>query len=309
VEPRSDDAPASRADASVRARLGALARSAWPARVTWLVLPLLAGPALSDALGDASRPVQVVASIGAWAIWLLVLVATLVPTTVSLTGLRVAAPGAVLASVVALVATGATGAAVVGLATSLVAAAAALAPETAEAFVDGSSYGDERRLPLRVPVALLAGPAQVAWLAVVAGVTAGPLLLAARLWVPGAVVLVVGPLAARWGVRVLHGLARRWLVFVPTGVVVHDPLTLVDPILLRRGVVTSFGPAPADTDAVDLTAGASGLALEARLSEPVSLLPVAPRRTPTELKGVTRILVTPSRPGRVVAEARRRRLA
>jgi hypothetical protein len=144
---------------------------------------------------------------------------------------------------------------------------------------------------------------------VVAGVTAGPLLLAARLWVPGAVVLVVGPLAARWGVRVLHGLARRWLVFVPTGVVVHDPLTLVDPILLRRGVVTSFGPAPADTDAVDLTAGASGLALEARLSEPVSLLPVAPRRTPTELKGVTRILVTPSRPGRVVAEARRRRLA
>ncbi len=310
MEPRPADAAEPRADAPLRARLGSLAHSAWPVRVTWLVLPLLAGPALGDALSEASRPVQLVASVGSWAVWLVVLVATLVPTTVSLTALRIAAPSAVVAAGAALAATGPTAASVVGLAATLCSALAALAPETAEAFVDGSSYGDERRLPLKVPAALLAGPAELAWVAVAAGVAAGPLLLAARQWVGGAAALAVGLPLTWWGVRVLHTLARRWLVFVPAGVVVHDQLTVVDPVLLRRGVVRSLGPAPADTDAVDLTAGASGLALEVRLTQSVPLLPVSRHRhAPPELADVTALLVTPSRPGRVVAEARRRRLA
>jgi hypothetical protein len=125
----------------------------------------------------------------------------------------------------------------------------------------------------------------------------------------GVLALAAGLPATWWGARVLHSLARRWLVFVPTGVVVHDPLTLTDPVLLRRGVVRSLGPAPADTDALDLTGGASGLALEVRLNEPVALVPVARGRRPAEVTDVDALLVTPSRPGRVLAEARRRRLA
>ena len=35
-------------------------------------------------------------------------------------------------------------------------------------------------------------------------------------------------------VRSLHSLARRLLVLVPAGVVVVDPLTLADPVLMRR---------------------------------------------------------------------------
>lgn len=308
MAPRSADASAPRADAPIRARLGALAHSAWPARVAWLVLPLFVGPSLGDALDDASRSVQLVASAGMWVIWLVVLVATLVPTTVSLTALRIAAPSAVAAAGASLAADGASATALVAVAAALCAALAALAPETAEAFVDGSSYGDERRLPLRVPVPLLAGPAELAWLAAVGGVCTGPLLLAARQWVPGVVALAAGVPLAVWGARVLHILARRWLVFVPTGVVVHDQLTLIDPILLPRAVVRSVGPAPADSDAADLTGGASGLALEVRLTEPVSVLPVASRGRPAELRDVSALLVTPSRPGRVLAEARRRRL-
>jgi hypothetical protein len=46
-----------------------------------------------------------------------------------------------------------------------------------------------------------------------------------------------------------------------------------------------------------------------RLTEPVSLLPLAPRQGPTELASVTALLVTPGRPGRVLDEARRRRLS
>ncbi|MGH9235215.1 MAG: hypothetical protein ACRD0R_17970 [Acidimicrobiales bacterium] len=289
-----------------------MAQSPWPARVTWLLLPLAAGPALGDALAEQladERAVQIVASAGAWLVWVAVLVATLVPTTVSLTVLRIAAPTAVLASLAALVTVGTTGAAVGGLAAALVAALATLAPETAEVFVDGSSYGDERRLPLRVPAALLAGPAELAWLAAVAGPVAGPLALAAGRWVVGVLALAAGLPAAWWGARALHSLARRWLVFVPAGVVVHDPLTLAEPVLLRRGLVRSVGPAPADTEALDLTGGASGLALEVRLSEPVALVPVARRRLTAEVTDVDALLVTPSRPGRVLAEARRRRLA
>ena len=311
MDPSPADARAARAPRSgllAPGRVSALVHSPWVARITWIALALLTGPALGDALADTSRPVQLVASVGAWALWLGVLVATLVPTTVSLTALRIAAPSAAVAAFAALVDAGASATTIVGLAAALAAALAALAPETAEAFVDGSSYGDERRMPLKVPIALLAGPAELAWVAVVAGLCAGPLLLGARQWVAGGVALAVGLPAAWWGVRVLHVLSRRWLVFVPTGVVVHDQLTLVDPILLRRGVVRSVGPAPADSGALDLTGGAAGLALEVRLNETVTLLPVAKRRSPAELEEVTAMLVTPSRPGRVVDESRRRRL-
>jgi hypothetical protein len=310
---RAVDSPAAdpsgpRATTPRRDRLGALARSAWPVRVSWLALPLLVGPALGDALAGASRPVQLVASIGAWAAWAAALVATLVPTTVSLTALRLAAPSGVAAALAALVADGPGPATVTGLAGALVVAMIALAPETAEVFVDGSSYGDERRLPLRTPAGLLLGPAELAWAAVVAGVAAGPLLLAARQWAAGAAAVVVGVVAAWWGARALHTLARRWLVFVPTGVVIHEPLTLLDPILVRRNQVLAFGPAPADSEALDLTGGASGLALEMRLIVPIEVVTAGPRRGSAELAEVTAVLVTPSRPGRVVAEARRRRI-
>lgn len=308
MTPRSADASLPRASDSLRDRAAALAHTAWPVRLTWLILPLTLGPALGDALADSSRPVQLVASVGAWAVWAAVLVATLVPTTVSLTVLRIAAPGAAAVAVWALVATGASGAAIVGVVAALAAALVAGAAETAEVFVDGSSYGDERRLPLKVPLALLAGPVELAWVAVVAGLCAGPLLLAAKQWVAGGVALGLGIPAAWWGARVLHTLARRWLVFVPAGVVVHDPLALIDPILLRRGIVRSLAAAPAGTDALDLTGPAPGLAVEIRLVEPVPLLPVPARGVSAELTDVHAILVSPSRPGRVVAEARRRHL-
>jgi hypothetical protein len=291
--------------------VGALLHTAWPVRVAWVLLPLLAGPALGDALAElpaGERALQVACSAALWGGWAAVLVATLVPTTVSLTVLRFAAPAAVVTSVAALTVTGASVAAIVGTAGCLVAALVALAPETAEAFVDGSSYGDERRLPLRVPVAVLAGPAEAAWAAAVLGVLAGPLALASGRWLVGAVLVAAGLPAVRWGALAMHTLSRRWLVFVPTGFVVHDRLALLEPVLLRRGEVRSLGPAPAGSDALDLTAGASGLALEVVLAAPVELLPVARGRT-TDLVSADRLLLTPSRPGRVLDEARRRRIA
>jgi hypothetical protein len=286
-----------------------IARSAWPVRAAWLLVPLGLGPATAEALDGASRPVQLVASAGAWAGWLAVLVATLVPTTLSLTIVRVGGPAAGAAGVAALAAAGPSAATLVGVVVGVLAALVALAPDTAEAFVDGSSYGDERRLPLRTPGALLLGPVELAWLAVVAGIAAGPLLLAARQWVAGAVALAIGaPLALRAS-RSLHGLSRRWLVFVPAGLVVHDPFTLAEPVLLpRRGIRSLAAGDRRAPGTVDLTAGAGGLAVVTTMVEPVSVLRAAPRRTPTELVEAVAVAFTPSRPGRVLAEARRRRI-
>jgi hypothetical protein len=279
----------------------------WPARLTWLILPLVAGPALGDSLAGASRPVQLTASLGLWLGWAGVLVATLVPSTVSLTALRVAAPAGV-ASALAAAAGGVEGADVLAVTGTVLAALAAFWPVTTETFVDGSSYGDERRLALRAPAPLLAGPVEAVWAVVVAGLAAGPLLLAARQWAIGGVVLAAGLPAAWWGLRILHTLSRRWVVLVPGGLVLHDPLAIVDPILVRRASVRSFGPAPADTEALDLTRGALGLALELRLAEPVPLLVVRGRGA-SESVSANQLLVTPARPGALLVEARRRRLA
>ena len=285
----------------------------WPVRCAWLLLPLLAGPVLAEALDTAGRPVQVVTSLGLWGGWLAGLLATLVPRTLTLTLLRLLASGGVVFVGAAAVASGDASAVwrVVGLVSMLVTAVLAFLPEVGRLFADGSGYGDEQRFPLRVPAPLLAGPVPLAWGAVVAGVTAGPLLLAARMWVVGAVALAAGAVAAWWGARALHVLARRWVVMVPAGMVLHDPLALGDPVLLRREQVQGLDPAPADSSALDLTRGALGLALELRLVEPVELTvaagPSGPAAAQEAVKAAS-VLFTPTQPGALLAAARSRRI-
>jgi hypothetical protein len=278
--------------------------------VLWVSLLLTAGPALAAALEPRSRPVQVVASMGAWAAWAGVLGAALVPRTTSLTAVRIVVPAAVPALAWAALATGAAGPrvdALVGLGTAVAATVLVLSAFVGDGFVNGSSYGDERRLPLRPPAPLVLGPVPLAWAACVTGVLAGPLLLAAGQWVAGAAATLAGGVAAVLATRALHGLARRWLVFVPAGFVVHDPLALAEPVLCARRVVRRIGPAPADTAATDLTGGALGLALQVDLAEPA---PAASRvrRGAAGTVELTSFLVTPSRPGAVLREARRRHL-
>jgi hypothetical protein len=287
----------------------------WATAIVWLLLPFLAGPAFGDALDPRSRSVQLVATIGLWAFWLIGLVAALVPSTISLTAIRVLAPASVAAALWAALVTpdGASTPESVALGLTTLAAVVALSAPVGDRMVNGSSYGDERRMPLRPPGVLLFGPIELTWLVVVAGVVAGPMLLGARQWVVGGVALVLGWLLAGLGLRILHGLSRRWFVFVPAGVVVVDQMALTDAFLVLRQRVDSIGPAPAETQALDLTVGAVGLALELRLTQPDLVVPAPPRRLgggpatidPVEVESV---LIAPTRPGWVLAEATRRRL-
>jgi hypothetical protein len=281
----------------------------WPARLTWGLLPLLLGPSLGDALDEHSLAVARTGSGLAWLTWAGVLVAVVLPTTVSLTALRIATPAALAVANWGAIADdpGATDAlAVAGAALAVV---AAFSPLTGDAFVDGSAYGHERRFALRVPPALVLGPVPLAWLGAVVGPIAGPLLLAARAWFTGAVVLAVGLPSAIVSVRALHGLARRWVVLVPAGVVLHDPHALADAVLFPRARIRRLGPAPAGADdgRRDLTQGALGLALELELDEPVEVAPRRRGRT-VEVEEVQRLALTPSRPGALLAEAAARRL-
>jgi hypothetical protein len=280
----------------------------WPARITWALLPLAVGPALGDALDGSTRAVALTGAVLAWGTWATVLVAVIIPRTVSLTALRIAAPAALVTAAWAGLVGDVGWADLVGVTWAALVGVAALAPTTGDAFVNGSSYGDERRLPLRVPGPLLLGPLPLAWAVAVAGPVGTALLLAARQWVAGFALLVVGVPAAAMAVRALHGLARRWVVFVPAGLVLHDHHALVDPVLFPRSSIAGLGPAPAVTDgAMDLTLRSLGLALELRLREPLEVAPRRPDRA-VQVEAVDRLLFAPTRPGELLAEAGRRRI-
>ncbi|QXC63116.1 hypothetical protein KSP35_10220 [Aquihabitans sp. G128] len=281
---------------------------AWPARALWLALALLSTGSLADALDGRSTAVALVARVGLAVGWGGGLVALLVPRSSALTALRVLVPAGLAAALAALVAGSTTdGADVAAIAVAAVAAAWVLAPWIGGAWVDGSSYGSERRLLLRPPALFTFALVPLTWLVVVLGAAVGPLLLAARQWALGAVVLVLGWAAAAAGVRSLHQLARRWVVLVPTGLVVHDPLTMPEAQLFLRTMVHGLGPAPVDVEADDLTAGAPGLALLLTLDEPAELL-LRSRGRDTATRTSTAILITPSRPEQLLDAARQARI-
>jgi hypothetical protein len=280
----------------------------WPLRAIWILIPFTTGVLIDAALDGRLTSFRIGTRAIFWTLWGLVLVAMLVPRVATLTFVRVvvaAGPGAALWATAA---TEVDARALTGLVVALVAALAVLLAPVGEAFVDGSSYGDERRMPLRPPVAVLAGPVPFAWAVAVAGSLAGPMLLLAQRWIVGLAVTVVGvPLAAA-AVRALHQLSRRWVVFVPAGFVLHDHLALREPVLFGRNDVVGLGPAPAGTGAHDLTAGAAGLALQVDFALPVEVAPSSPGDEVTELVGITQFLFMPTRPGHVLLEAERRRL-
>ncbi len=277
-------------------------------RLLWLSLPVTVGPAVEDALAGTSTPVTWVTAVGLWLAWAAGLLALLVPRTVSLTVLRVDGPGVAVVAVIASVRGGVEGADLLAVAVAALVLVVGAWPTVGEGLVDGSSYGPEKRLPLRVPPSLALGPAPLAVAVVLVGLSAGPLLLAAEQWVLGVVVTVVGAGLAVLAARSLHGLSRRFLVFVPGGVVVHDPLTLVDPVLLPKAGLASVGPAPADTDAEDLTMGAGGLVMELRLQQPSDLVRRRPGRAPDESVTTAAVLVAPTRTAAFLTDARERNL-
>jgi hypothetical protein len=207
--------------------------------------------------------------------------------------LRVTGPSAVVVTVLAAPSAGGISAAL-GITAAVVAAGFALSAPVARAAGNALAYGDESRFPLRIPPALKYSLVPVAVVVVSVGVTSGPLFLADERYILGGIALIIGLPAAAFFARSLHALSRRWLVLVPAGVVVVDPLILLDPALIRREQVLRVGPVRKEhpADALDLRLGTTGTTLLMMMREPITF---ARRegRTGGAPRGATEVLVAP----------------
>ena len=290
------------------------AQWAWALRAVWATLPVTFGLLLGDALADTSRPIQLTVVGGAWLLWAAGLVATLVFHPIGLVVLRPTAVLAVAAAGWATVHTRggpswSSASIALGAGAAIVAVIAAFSPETGHLAVNGPAYPNERRFLLRPAAVYLLGPIPLAAALLVGGLVTGPLLLAARQWIAGAMAVAVG-VALVWATtRSLHAVARRFAVFVPAGFVVHDANALREPVLFLRAKVERFRVADESSDALDLTGGAAGLVVEVDLREKVEVTKVSGPRDRGETGGTARFLIVPTLPGRLLAEAAERRYA
>lgn len=276
----------------------------WLLRLLWLLTGLAAGAALDGAVGDgtAATVTRIVLGVG----WIGGVAAMTVPAVRSLTAVRVVVPLAVPAAAAMWVGGADDVNAVLALAAAAVTTVVACSAELGRAFVQASAYGAEDRHPLRPPAAYLAA-AIASWLVAAVGLTLGVSFVAASRWAVGIPIAAVGALVAAWSLPRWHRLARRWLVVVPIGLVLHDHLVLAETLMLRRHEIAGLALAPADTEAADLTGPAGGHAIEIRTTAPVTAVYAGTPRSPGgRAVHLTACLVAPSRPGRALAAASRR---
>jgi hypothetical protein len=239
-------------------------------------------------------------STGWWLVVAVIVVALVVPSAIGLTALRMVAPLTVAIAVTAVVLGASAAIGAVAIALAAVVALLAMSGEVGEAMVQGSAYGKEHRLPLRPPAALLL-PVTVSWVVWAAAVITAALLLGAQQWVSGIAATTLA-MSLTWLLATRsHRLSLRWLVLVPAGLVVHDPVVMGETLMVPRANVAVARLALADTQAADLTGPAAGVALDIAVRDMV-LAVFAPTRTQPKGRAihVQSFLVAPSRPGRAL---------
>lgn len=254
----------------------------WMVRIAWVLLALVPAP-IGDAVAASGRTAQVVFTLTAWLVWAVGVGAVAWLSPVSLTVIRSLAPLAVVGLVVATLSRpGLAEAAVlwplVAVALGVVAAFGAFFPDYAAAHVQASAYGAESRLPLRVPVPQIA-PIVLAWVLAVGSVAALLFALAGEVWWLAACFVVVAGLFVWVAATRLHRFARRWLVLVPAGIVVHDHLLLAETFMVKANAVTSVRIAESPGEALDLSGVTRGalLLVSMREAENLALSPYLAR--------------------------------
>jgi hypothetical protein len=276
----------------------------WGARVLWVATAVAGALSLSQASRHLTTVPHFILVTAWWLAMAAVLLALIVPGPTSLTITRVVAPVA-LPSVI-LTWLGGGPAATAATATALAAASAVLlsSAELAELLVQGAAYGDERRLPLRTPAGVKVA-ATVVWAAWCASTLGAAAALWHRSWALAIfLALIAGALKLLTLTR-MQRLSNRWLVLVPAGVVVHDPLVLGETLMVQRSNLRSAALALADTDAADITGPAAGMAIEIAVHEMVTAIFPASQEHPTgRAVHMAAFLVSPSRPGRALRALR-----
>jgi len=268
----------------------------------WAAQPFTVGPLIGEALDQTFHTFRTATTWMVWLSWLAVLIILAIPRPLTLTLGRITAPAIIPAAVWAAFTADSDSTIIIGLLSAAAVAITVLLPVVGERFIDGASYGDERRFVLRPPGQVLLFLLVPTWALTVAAVAAGPLFLANQDWLIGAILIVVGAPVALIGYRALSRITSRFVVFVPNGVVIHDYGVLAEPVLFKTHEIAALGPARADTAARDITSQALGLAIEMRFAEPIKLPMVTSRGHAEELP-IEALMFSASRPAALLATA------
>jgi hypothetical protein len=279
----------------------------WLARAAWLAVAIAGGAAIGAALDDHSRAVQVAGTLAAWIGWAVGAIALAIPGVSTLTLARATVPASLIVAAVTIV-DGVGAAQAIGLLAPALAASALVATaEFGRVYIQASAYGAETRFGLRPPIGYLVACA-ASWLVTMTAVILAVPAFAGRAWVLAAATVTVaaGGLAVlprRW-----HLLSRRWLVLVPAGIVVHDPVVLADTLMLPRGSVATVAvdDRRTPTRAADLTGPTPGIGVELVLNAVATavLAPTPARREGTPVR-LSALVVSPTRPGAAVTAIRK----
>lgn len=273
----------------------------WALRVLVGCLPFI-GAEVGALLDGQSTATQTTGTCLAWLVWGAIVIASFVTHPITLTLLRIGTP-VVSGFLIFVAATqGASSLQIISAAVGMAILLLSFSAELGGVYVQASAYGDEKRFALRPPVVLLA-PVVIAAFVVDVSIIATPLLLAENNWLAGAIALFGSIISVKYLIPRIHKLSRRWLVFVPAGLVVHDEIVLSINLLIKKQDLNQMQLARDNSSAADLSALTWGVPLELSFNKPldVSLSAIGARH----LKAVSAIhaqsvLIAASRPGAVL---------
>ena len=248
----------------------------WILRVSTMALAATV-PLLDIALDSLSDARRLATSIALWVVWSAVLLCVLVPSSASLTGLRLMMPthlGVTIA--VSIGAADAGWRTLLALAIGIVATATAMSAEVGRHWVQLSAYGDERRFPLACPPITMAVQilTWTMWFAL--AVVAVSVPTTERPSTIGWIVASIAALLAIGGAVVLprrfHRLTRRWLVWVPAGVVIHDHVVLAETAMMSKRSISSVELWQPGSEALNASGAPSRRGLEISLHDPETMI-------------------------------------
>ena len=285
---------------SPESRLLAAVAGLWWPRTLWLAVAVTGVWSIGDALDGRSAGLRTTIVVVAWLAWGIGVVALVVPSPLGLTIMRMLSALSCVAAVVGWIGGAGPAAGAVFVVCTSTCGVFVGSADFGQRCVEASAYGDERRFLLRPPVAFLL-PVGLAGLFWAAAVVAAPLLLGSKQWIAGGLAAVVAGLLSWLLLPRFNVLARRWLVLVPAGVVVHDQVVLGETLMVPRLDVVRIDLALVETEAADFTGPAAGHAIEIGLR---SMVTASVARTKESPRGtalhVQSFIIAPTRPGAVL---------
>lgn len=256
-------------------------------------------PLLASSLETANAGPRVLAQVSLWALWAVLLLCVALPSSMSLTAVRLVAPAhSAIVGIVALA--DPNPASIVALVISIATSVIVFMAEVGAFFVQRSAYGDELRFPLRPPTPMIVVQT-LTWLLWVGSAVVGSLALVNEAWVAGGILVAISVLGLAWLPPRFHRLSRRWLVRVPAGLVIHDHVLLAETAMFSRSAVVATDIVSDIEDAADLSGGGRSAAVRITLTDFDTVVLAATADQPGgRAIHVRSLVVRPSRPGRTI---------